>query len=168
MLGFVRLVFFALIALALSCLEHDRLAWWPLAPDLPLALAAWSMVDGDDDGVVLRPWLVGVMRDLVAPGIGIGSGIGSGCYYMIAYGALGLCFLPLRAWLFRSRAIAWGGWACICSLLLTAIDARLSGVAVHPARIAIISVFTALAAMAIGWLFSGLPTWLKPLRAGGA
>jgi len=162
MLGSVRLVLFAAIALALSCLQQDRLAWWPLAPDLPLALAAWSMVDGDDDGVVLRPWLVGVMRDLVAPGIG------NGCYYMIAYGVLGLCFLPLRAWLFRSRAIAWGGWACLCSLVLTAIDTRLSAVALHPARMVIISMLTALAAMALGWLLGGLPTWLKPLRAGGA
>jgi hypothetical protein len=164
MLPRVRLISFAVIAVALSCLQHGRLAWWGLAPDLPLALAAWSMVDGDDDGVVLRPWLVGLCRDLIAPGMGSGGG----CYYTIAYGCLGLCFLPLRSWLFRSRAIAWGGWAFICSVVLTLIDSRLGGVSVTTVGTVLVPALTAGAAMLIGWLLGGLPPWLRPLRAGGA
>jgi hypothetical protein len=158
----VRLVFFTLIALAMALIEHGRLAFWPLAPDLPLALAAWSMVDGDDDGVVLRPWLVGVCRDLVDPGVG------GGCFYTIAYGLLGLCFMPLRSWLFRSRAIAWGGWALICSLLLHLVDARLGSDRLIPAMMLSEAVLTALTAMAVGWLLGGLPARLRPLATGGA
>jgi hypothetical protein len=164
MLPGVRLVYFAVIAILLACAQHGRLAWWGLAPDLPLALAAWSMVDGDDEGVVVRPWLVGLCRDLVAPGLGAGGG----CYYTIAYGCLGLCFLPLRSWLFRSRAIAWGGWAFICSALLTLVDSRLGGISVSGGFLLAIACLTAAAAMVIGWLFGGLPLWLRPLRTGGA
>lgn len=152
------------LALLLACLQHGQLAFWPLAPDLPLALAAWAMVDGDDEGVVLRPWLIGLARDLIAPGVQAGGDV----FYTCAYGGLGLCFMPLRAWLFRSRAIAWGGWAFLASLVLATIDARLGGVHLHLVPALLIAVLTAGASMALGWLFGGLPRSLQVVRTGGA
>jgi hypothetical protein len=160
----VKLAYFALIALLLACLQHSRLAWWPVWPDLPLALAAWAMVDGDDEGVVLRAWIVGLCRDLVDPG----TEYGRECFYTIAYGCVGLAFMPVRSYLFRSRALGWGGWACACSLVLALIDYRLGGVRVPWGTVAIDAMLTGAAAMLIGWLFSGLPEPLRPLRAGGA
>jgi hypothetical protein len=160
----VKLVSFALIALLLACLQHSRLAFWPYAPDLPLALAAWAMVVGDDEGVLLRAWIVGLCRDLVDPG----TEYGRECFYTIAYGCVGLAFTPVRAYLFRSRAIAWGGWALACSLVLALVDCRLAGVGVPWITVGVDAVLTAWAAMALGWLLGGLPESLRPLRAGGA
>ncbi len=160
----MQMALFVLVAVLLACVQHGRLAFWPLAPDLPLALAAWAMVDGDDDGVVLRSWIVGLCRDLVDPGVRYGGE----CFYTITYTCLGLLYMPMRAWLFRSRAIAWGGWAWVCSLAISLIDGRLGSV--HqglPAMLAV-AVLTACAAMGLGWLLGGLPPALRPIRAGGA
>jgi hypothetical protein len=160
----VKLAWFTLIALLLSCLQHGRLAGWSIAPDLPLALAAWAMVDGDDDGVLVRAWIVGLCRDLADPG----TDYGREGFYTIAYGCLGLAFTPVRAYLFRSRAIAWGGWAFVCALILALVDHRLGGVRMAWGATVSMALLTALAAMGLGWALGGLPEGMRPLKAGGA
>ncbi len=152
------------VSIALACLQHGCLASWTIAPDLPLALAAWAMIHGDDDGVVLRPWLIGLCRDLVDPG----TQDGGDHFYLIAYGMMGLVFMPLRAWLFRSRATARGGWAAHGSVVLARGDARLGGMHMRLLPTVLVALATALAAIALGWLLAGLPRPLRPVRAGGA
>ncbi len=160
----VRLAIYAFIALSLCCLQHGRLASYAIGPDLPLALAAWAMVDGDDEGVLLRAWITGICRDLVDPG----AEYGKECFYTIAYGSLGLAFTPVRNYLFRSRAIGWGGWALACYLVVAIADHRLAGVSIPWRVVFANALLTALAAMAIGWLLSGLPERYRPLGEGGA
>lgn len=162
----MRLAWFALIALLLSLLQHGPLAGWTVAPDLPLALAAWAMVDGDDDGVLLRAWLVGVIHDLVDPGTGYGRG--HDLFHAIAYACLGLAFIPARSWLFRSRALGWGGWAFACALAVSLVDHRLGGVPIAYGPVIASAALTGGAAMAIGWLLGGLPESVRPLRTGAA
>ncbi len=77
---------------------------------------------------------------------------------------MGLVFMPLRAWLFRSRAVAWGGWAAICSVVLALVDARLGGMHMRLAPTALAAFRTAGAAMGLGWLLAGLPRPLRPVQ----
>ncbi len=167
----MKLVFFASIALALSCLQHSTMSGWWVAPDLPLAFAAWSMVDGDDDGVLLRAWLVGILRDLVDPGSGLGYGTASlvnQCFHTLTYSMLGVAALALRTFVFRSRSIGWGAWAFAASAVLALIDCRLGGMAIPWIALLLDASMTALAAMALGWLLGGLPEPLRPIGHGGA
>ncbi len=156
----MRLAWFALLALALSLVQHGRLVLDPAAPDLPLALAAWGMVDGDEDGVLPRAWIAGFCRDLVDPG--------SVCFHTVAYTALALGFLPLRAWVFRGRALGWALWAGVCALVLAMLDARLGGVGVAWRTCWAMAVMTGVAAIALGWVFASLPATVSPVGKGGA
>lgn len=157
----VRLTVFLLLAVLAAVVQHSLLAIWWWAPDLPLALAAWAMVDGDEDGVVLRALLLGLVRDLVDPG--------SEWFHTAAYAGLAFAFLPVRGYLFRTRGLAWALWAAVCSLLLALIDWISAGFsASDPVAVAGMTVGTALAAMPIGWLFGGLPRLLRPVGVGGA
>ncbi|MBA2479448.1 MAG: hypothetical protein H0V44_02205 [Planctomycetes bacterium] len=171
----VKLAFYVLIAVLLSCLQYSVLASWPFAPDLPLALAAWAMVDGDDDGVLLRAWVVGLSCDFFDPGSGLGYGLGNGagsiwnaCFHTLTYSALGVGALVLRTFVFRSRSIGWAGWAFAASVVIQLIDARLGGVGLHWLVLFGSATLTALAAMAIGWLLGGLPEPYRPIGHGGA
>ena len=157
----MRLAWFAVLAVLLCLLQHGPLATWWWAPDLPLALAAWAMVDGDADGVPLRAALVGLIRDLVDPG--------STCFHVLVLGGTGLGFLLLRPYLFRSRWQAWGLWAAVLTGLVSAIDLVVAGPGdLRPAGIPILACGTALAAVAFGWLLGGLPGWLRPMARAGA
>lgn len=157
----MRLALFLLLAVLAAVVQHSLLAAWWWTPDLPLALAAWAMVDGDEDGVVIRALLLGMVRDLVDPG--------SEWFHAAAYAGLAIAFLPVRGYLFRTRGLAWALWAAICSLLLAGIDA-LSTLfsAFDPLAVVCGALGTALAAMPIGWLFGGLPRPLRPVGVGGA
>ena len=88
-----------LIALALCLVQYSWLARWPVTPDLPLALAAWAMVDGTEEGVLWRAWLVGVVADFVDPG--------SEYFHAIAFLLLALAYLPVRSLVFRTRSTGW-------------------------------------------------------------
>jgi hypothetical protein len=157
----VRYVVLAIIALALSLLQYGWLARSQVTPDLPLALAAWAMVDGTEDGVLWRAWLVGLLADLIDPG--------SDCFHAVAFLLLALAYLPVRSLVFRTRVAGWGGWAAICSLLLAIGDGWVGGFGDSTWKtMALAAAETALAAMAIGWLFGGLPGALQPVGRGGA
>ncbi len=151
----------ALIALALSLLQYSWLARWPVVPDLPLALAAWAMVDGTEQGVLWRAWLIGVVVDFVDPG--------SEYFHAIVYLLLALAYLPVRSLVFRTRSTGWASWAAVCSLLAAAADGWCSGFGDATWRTMLLGAGeTALAAMAVGWLFGGLPGALHPVGRGGA
>jgi hypothetical protein len=171
----VKLAYYSLIALLLCCLQQSVLSAWTFAPDLPLALAAWAMVDGDDDGVLVRAWIVGLTRDLIDPGSGLGYGLGNGggsilneCFHTMAYSGLGVCALALRTFVFRSRSIGWAGWAFAAALILGILDDRLGGVGVQWLVLFANAGMTALAAMALGWLLGDLPEPYRPIGHGGA
>ena len=157
--GFVVLL---LLALLLSLVQHGSLATVPTAPDLPLARLAWAVVAGDERLLLLRAWSIGLIRDCLDPG--------SVVFHTTAYFALALVFLPLRQMVFYGRAVAWIGWAVGASLLLTAVDRLLGGIALNapwgPALV--IAAMTGGATLAIGWLFGGLPKVLRPLPDVGA
>ncbi len=157
----MRYLVLALIALALSLVQYSWLSRSPYSPDLPLALAAWAMVDGTEDGVLWRAWVVGLVSDLVDPG--------SECFHAIAFLLLALCYLPVRSLVFRTRVAGWAGWAMICSLLVTIADGWVGGFGDSTWKtMSLDALETALAAMAIGWLFGGLPGALHPVGKGGA
>lgn len=158
-MGFVVLL---LLALLLSVVQHGLLATVAGAPDLPLALLAWVVVAGDERRLLVRAWSIGLLRDLVDPG--------SVAFHTVGYFALALVFLPLRQMVFHGRAVAWIGWSVAASLLLTAVDRLLAGVALGapwmPALV--VAAMTGAATLAIGWLLGGLPRAIRPLADAGA
>lgn len=146
----MRTLLFLAAAAAACLVQHSRLATWVVAPDLPLALAAWAVVVGDRRRWLLRFWLVGAIRDLIDPG--------SVWFHAGLHLALGLALLPALRWLPGPRALAlalvgtilpvlavaadalvsaaglWSPWQLAGSALATAAAAVLSGLAAHPPR----------------------------------
>ena len=157
----VRLAFYCILVLLAAIIDHACLSAWWFAPDLSLALAAWAMVDGTEDGVVGRACLAGIARDLADP-VGFG-------FHTLVLTLLGVAFLPLRRFLFRTRAAAWMVWAATCFVLVRLIDGALTGFGdLTVQRLVIGALSTAVTAVACGWLFGGLPKALRPVGAGGA
>jgi hypothetical protein len=157
----VRTLALLTIALALCVLYHARLAGSAVAPDLPLALAAWAMVDGDDEGVVFRAWAIGVVRDLIDPG---------SVWFHAACGlALGMAMVPVRRMLFRTRWAAWGGMGVAASAFVQVCDVVVSGAGGRPWwQPLAVALLTGLAAVALGWLMAALPKDLRLVREAGA
>lgn len=87
----VRLLLWLILALTACVLMHARLAGWVVAPDLPLALAAWAVVVGDARAWMWRVWLIGPVRDAIDPG--------SQWFHTGAHLVLVLALLPIRRWL---------------------------------------------------------------------
>jgi hypothetical protein len=157
----VRSVVLLVIALALSLVQYSWLARWAVTPDLPLALAAWAMVDGTEQGVLWRAWLIGVVADFVDPG--------SEYFHAIAYLLLALAYLPVRSLVFRTRSTGWASWAAVCSLLAALADGWIAGFGDSTWRTMLLSAGeTAVCAMAVGWLFGGMPGAWHPVGKGGA
>lgn len=157
----MRYAILVFIAVILGLLQYGPLARLPLAPDLLLALAAWAMVDGTEDGVLMRAWLIGLVADGLDPG--------SVTFHTIGFLALALAYLPVRDLFFRTRFTGWASWAAICALVLALADGWIAGFGDATAgRIAGHIVLTAAIAMGIGWLFGGLPTAIQPVGKGGA
>ena len=157
----MRLAFYFILVLLAAVLDHACLSAWWFAPDLSLALAAWAMVDGTEDGVVGRACLAGIARDLADP---LGSG-----FHTLTLTLLGVAFLPLRRFLFRTRAAAWMVWAASCYVIVRLSDGVLTGFGDFSIRRLLIgAVATALTAVVCGWLFGGLPKVIRPVGAGGA
>jgi hypothetical protein len=149
------------ITVCLATVQYGWLSRWPSAPDLLLALAAWAMVDGTEDGVVLRAWLVGLLADALDPG--------SECFHALMFLGLALAYLSVRDLVFRSRITGWGVWALICSLVSALVDGWVSGFGDATGGSMVVSaLWTALAAMGLGWLLRGLPGTLQPVGKGGA
>ncbi len=156
----LRLVWFAVLALGFAVVQQGRLVLDPGAPDMPLALAAWGMVDGDEDGVLPRAWIAGFCVDLIDPG--------SVCFHLVGFTLLALAFLPVRRLLFRTRGLAWALWALVCTLVLAVADHRLAGLAVPWRACWTTALMTAVAAIAIGGFFAWIPAELRPLGKAGA
>src|SRR3954470_14155067 len=140
-----------LVALSVICsvLQHSWLAQWPLAPDLPLALLAWMVVDGTDDGVLIRAFVIGLIRDCVDPG--------SVYFHTFAYFGLALAFMPARTLVFRTRAAGWATFAMLASMLLTNLDRWLTGGDANVLVLLAVAMLTALATFPLGWPFRYVP-----------
>ena len=157
----VRLAIYAILVLLAAIIDHACLSVWWFAPDLSLALAAWAMVDGTEAGVVGRAGIAGLARDLADP-VGFG-------FHTIILTILGVAFLPLRRFLFRTRAAAWIVWAASCYLVVHLADGVLTGFGdLTLKRLLVGALGTALTAVACGWLFGGLPKAIRPVGIGGA
>jgi hypothetical protein len=157
----VRLAFYTVLVLLATAVDHACLTRWPAAPDLTLAFAAWAMVDGDEDGVVWRALIAGLVRELVDP-VATGFHLGS----MLA---LAVVFLPLRRFFFRARGTAWAVWAGLAYLFVRGVDGVLTGFGDYqPAVLVVGTLGTALVAVACGWLFGGLPASIRPVPLSGA
>jgi hypothetical protein len=144
------------IAVVVALVQHGLLATWSFAPDLPLALVAWSVVAGNAGSMALRAWLVGLARDLIDPG--------SLCFHTVAYLALALAFLPVRSHIHHGRAAGWMVFAASSCLLLLLIDRAFAGVRIWlPVSPLIMTVvLTALFTWPVGWALQGLPAFLRP------
>lgn len=145
-----------IIAVLVALVQHGLLATVPLAPDLPLALAAWAVVAGGESGLLVRAWLVGMARDLIDPG--------SLCFHTFAYFLLALAFLPVRRLVHHDRAAGWMAYAALSYMALTVFDRWLAGMSVWWPLASLLAVAgaTALASVALGWTLSGLPKALRP------
>jgi hypothetical protein len=157
----VRTVLFLILASAAALVQTSVFAAFPIMPELPLALAAWAMIDGTEDGMLVRVWVTGLLYDLVDPG--------SVCFHAVAYLILAMALLPIRHLWFRRRVTGWAVWAAICSLLVTAIDGWLGGWgdttwAVASAQ----ALLTGAGAATLGWMVAVIPHPWHPLGQGGA
>lgn len=115
----MRLLFWIALALCAAVLMHARLAAYPGAPDLPLALAAWAVVVGDPQAWMWRVWLAGALRDPLDPG--------SQWFHAGAHFALILVLLPLRRWLPGVRWLALLLCGAGMSLAVQGLDILVSG-----------------------------------------
>ncbi len=157
----MRYLVLIVIAFALAVLQYGWLARWVSGPDLLMALAAWAMVDGTEDGVVMRAWLIGLVADVIDPG--------SVYFHALLFLGLGVGYLPVRSVVFRSRITGWGAGAMIGSLVGNLIDGWVGGFGDATGwSMMVSSLWTALAAMGLGWLLRGLPNALQPVGKGGA
>lgn len=157
----MRWIVLIIIAVMLGLLQYGWTARWVSGPDLLLALAAWAMVDGTEDGMVMRAWLIGLIADMLDPG--------SECFHALMFLGLAVLYLPLRSVIFRSRVTGWAAWAFIGTMLSALVDGWVSGFGDARGWVLLLSaLWTAVAAMAIGGLFRGLPGPLQPVGKGGA
>lgn len=157
----MRHVILVIFAVMLGLLQYGPLARLPFPPDLLLAFAAWAMVDGTEDGVLMRAWLIGMVADGLDPG--------SVTFHAIGFLALALVYLPVRDLIFRTRFTGWAGWAAICTLVLALADGWITGFGEATGwRILGQVAMTAVMAMGLGWFFGGLPMAVQPVGKGGA
>ena len=158
----MRWLLLILVAACLAVWQHTQLSLWnSWAPQLSVALMAWAVVDGDDGTVPLRAFLIGAITDLADPA--------SDCFHAAVFTALAVPVWLLRQLLLRTHPLGWAGVAVLLSLLVTAIDAALSGVGDLTAGRALArALLTGLAAVLLGWLLGGLPGRWRPVAAAGA
>lgn len=141
----MRLIGWVLLALCLCLVQHARLTAWPLAPDLPLALAAWAAACGDERAWMLRVWLVGAVRDRCDPG--------SQWFHAAAHLALAIAIIPLRRWFPAQPWLALAVVGAGMSLAVQAMDCVVAGPAGWHAWHGLAqTALTGAAAVAVGWL----------------
>ncbi len=152
---------FLVLALSVCLLQHSLLGNLRFVPDLPLALAMWAMVDGDEDGFIQRAWLVGVVRDLIDPA--------GGCFHSAAYLLLAAAYLPLRGIFFRTRGAGWGTVTFAAAIVVPGLDGLVSGWGdLSPLQVVANAALTAGVAVCFGWVCNGLPPALSPVGKAGA
>jgi hypothetical protein len=157
----MRWLLLALLALLAALVQHTVFGLGGVAPDLTLALAAWALVDGDDGTVPLRLFLIGALRDLVAPG--------SEAFHASVLLILAVLFWPARRLLLRRHPLGWAGAGVLLALALPAIDAALySAGGMWFSAVVWSAVLTGIAAVGCGWTFGGLPGRWRPVAAAGA
>lgn len=157
----MRHVLFLMLVLGACLVQVSVLAAWPLMPELPLALVAWAMIDGTEDGVLGRAWVTGLVYDLCDPA--------SEWFHVVAFTGIALALLPIRNLLFRKRWAAWAGWAAACTLLVALMDGWAGGwgdtdLMVFNAQ----TLLNAAAAAVLGWVVAVIPHPWHPLGKGGA
>ena len=141
----MRLLSWLLLALCLGLVQASRLTAWPVAPDLPLALAAWAVTCGDARAWMLRVWLVGALRDLTDPG--------STWFYAASHLVLIAACVPLQRWLPAQPWLALASVGAGMSLVVQAIDIVIGGLGGWTWWSGGVDAgLTALAAVAFGWL----------------
>jgi hypothetical protein len=100
-----------------------------------------------------------MIRDLVDPG--------SVYFHTILYLLLALAFVPARAFVFRSRAAGWFGWAMICSLIVSLIDRRISGAGDYSFGAIVLTAFmTGVVTVPMAMILRLLPGSLRPVGKG--
>ncbi len=156
-MGWVILVVLSLIC---AVLQHSWLAQWPVAPDLPLALLAWMVIDGSDDGVLIRAFVVGLVRDCVDPA--------SICFHTFAYFLLAVAFLPARSLVFRTRAAGWSVFAGLATVLLMYLDRLIGGGDASVVVVLAVAILTAAATWPLGWPWRFVPVLMHPAGKAGA
>ncbi len=157
----MRHALFLLMVLCACLAQVSVLASYPLMPELPLALVAWAMIDGTEEGVLGRSWVTGLVYDLLDPG--------AFWFHAVAFTGIALALLPMRNLLFRRRWAAWAGWAAVCTLVMAAIDGAAGGWGDTDAWVLAAQILlNATAAAGLGWLMAVIPHPWHPLGRGGA
>lgn len=157
----MRHALFLFLVLCACLIQVSVLAAYPLMPELPLALAAWAMIAGTEEGVLGRAWATGLVYDLMDPG--------SEWFHVVTLVLLALALLPMRNLLFRRRWAAWAAWAAVCVLLVTLADAWVGGWGDTDAWVLMAQMtLTAAAAAGLGWLMAAVPHPWHPLGKAGA
>ncbi len=157
----VRYVVLIFVAVLLAVLQYSWFGNFPSAPNLLLALAAWAMVDGTQRGVVPRAWIIGTIADLFDPA--------SIAFNALMFLSLAIIYLPVRALIFRSRMTGWAAWAFIAMMIMQFVDGSLYGFGdSNPLIMMIAASWTAIVAVALGWMFRGIPKTFHPIGQGGA
>lgn len=146
----MRLLGWILLVLCAALAQHASLAAWPVAPDLPLALAAWAATRGSERVWMLRVWLAGVADDLLDPG--------SAWFHAGAHLVLILACMPLRRWFPAQPWLALASVGTGMSLLVEAMDIAVGGSGGWSwTRGAADALLTGGAAVAVGWLMPAPP-----------
>ncbi len=157
----MRWLFYLLLVLLTCLVQHGPLALWPWAPDLPLALLAWALVDGDDRWLVERAMLLGLVRDCCDPAA---SG-----FHLVTCTGLAVGALWARQWFYRRRASSWVIAAVVVTALVSLADGLLGGWGDRTALVLAIRLLTtAGACVVLAWLCDALPDRFRPVGAAGA
>jgi hypothetical protein len=157
----VRSLVLIVIAIAFAVLQYAWLTSSVIMPHILLALAAWAMVDGKEQGVIWRAWILGFISDVFDPA--------SYFFHSVMFVALALAYIPVRSLIFRSRMTGWAAWAFIASLVLQLTDGWLTSFGDATGWTMFFSAcWTAILAVFFGWLLRGLPASWQPVEPGGA
>jgi hypothetical protein len=160
-MGLVRWSLLFACAIVLAVVQHTTLGAAHIAPDLPLALAVWAVVDGSPSGLLWRAWCIGFIVDAVDPG--------SQYFHLVAYTVLGLMAMLLRPFLFRRHGLAWGLVGSAAAIGLRLADGLIGGFGDGGGWILVINAcLTGLTTTCIGWMMGVMPPQWRPAGRDGA
>jgi len=141
----------------LAAVQHTWLAGRPGAPDLVCAFLAVVLLAGVPERALLRAWLAGTMRDLADPG--------SSVFHAVTWLLVTVAYIPCERYL----PTGIGGRATLAPTYLLAavvVDRVVAeGGGMDAWALVLSLVWTAVAAVVIGWLVDGLPEAVKPVAS---